>query len=110
LRIGVLFTKDPLIIKGDLNMIFIGKYYTDKDIIDGVLGIKIFTLINKIISHVPIVGWILTGKDKNFSILSFSVKGKLNKPKILPLPIQSIGGGLLNIIRRSLTFPFQLGK
>ncbi len=107
---GVLFTKDPLIIKGDLNMIFIGKYYTDKDIIDGVLGIKIFTLINKIISHVPIVGWILTGKDKNFSILSFSVKGKLNKPKILPLPIQSIGGGLLNIIRRSLTFPFQLGK
>lgn len=107
---GVLLTVNPLVMTGDLNMIFIGKYNIDKGNIDGILGVKTFALINKIVSHVPIVGWILTGKDKSFSVLSFSVKGKIKKPDILPLPIESIGGGLLNIIERSLTFPFKLIK
>lgn len=107
---GVLLTVNPLVMTGDLNMVFIGKYYIDKGNVDGILGIKTFALINKIVSHVPIVGWILTGKDKSFSVLSFSVKGKINKPYILPLPVESIGGGLLNIIERSLTFPFKLIK
>ncbi len=107
---GIMATTKPIIFKGELNMVFQGIYDIKQNNIDGTLGIKTFTLINKIISKIPIVGWILTGKDKSFSIMTFSVKDKLNNPLIAPMPIKSIGKGVLNIIRRSLTFPFEVVK
>ncbi|NOZ83254.1 MAG: hypothetical protein GXP60_00295 [Epsilonproteobacteria bacterium] len=107
---GVMATTKPIIFKGELNMVFQGTYNIKQNNINGILGIKTFTLINKIISKIPIVGWILTGKDKSFSIMTFSVKDKLNNPLITPMPIKSVGEGVLNIIERSLTFPFEIIK
>jgi len=107
---GTVATVKPIVLAGKLDMMFQGRYKIKQKDINGIVGIKTFTLINKIVSKIPIVGWILTGKDKSFSIMTFSVKGKPKNPSITPLPIKSVGIGLLNIIKRSLTFPFEVIK
>ncbi|GEM_PF-5889040 len=107
---GTVATVKPIVLAGKLDMVFQGRYKIKQKDINGIVGIKTFTLINKIVSKIPIVGWILTGKDKSFSIMTFSVKGKPENPSITPLPIKSVGIGLLNIIKRSLTFPFEVIK
>jgi hypothetical protein len=109
---GLLSIKDenPLIIKGkNLNMFFVGDYrFSDKHI-NGIVTFTTFRTINQIISSIPVLGWIIGGKEKSFTGLSFRVKGKIdNKMTAYPVPLTSLSKGMFNIIKRTLTSPLHL--
>lgn len=60
---------------------------------------------NFIIKNIPIIRDIMAG-----SIISipFEVSGDLTKAKVTPLPPQSVGKGLINLLGRTLKAPFKL--
>ena len=61
--------------------------------------------VDQIISHIPIVGYILGG---DFISIPVRVRGDLNDPEIIPLSPAAIGEELLGVMKRTLTFPFKL--
>jgi hypothetical protein len=61
--------------------------------------------VDQIISHIPIVGYIL-GSD--FISIPVRIRGDLKDPEITPLPPSAIGEGLLGVMKRTLTVPFKL--
>jgi hypothetical protein len=71
--------------------------------------ITTFTFLNRLISSIPIIGHILGGKEKSFTGLSFRVDGYLDgKMNLYPIPWESLGKGLLDIITRTITLPAYL--
>ena len=76
----------------------------NKDI-DFTLILAPLRTVDKIVSHIPIAGNIL-GDD--FISIPVRVRGDWNDPTIIPLPPSAVGQGLLNITKRTLTFPFKL--
>ena len=110
LKNGILKTTKPLTVKGTSNNLFInGDVNLTNYHIDSLFMITTFTLINRIISSIPIIGHILGGKEKSFTGLSFRVDGYLDgKMNIYPVPWESLGKGLLDIITRTITLPAYL--
>ena len=109
---GLLSIEDenPLIIRGkELDIFFAGDYRLSDKYINGIVTFTTFRTINRIISSIPVLGWIIGGKEKSFTGLSFRVKGKIEgKMTAYPVPITSLSKGMLNVIKRTLTFPLHL--
>ncbi len=91
----------------NLNIFADGEYNILNNYMNVYLTFTTFRAINTLISHIPIMGWIVGGKERSFSGISLRVKGYTNKTlKIQAVPIESLGKGFLHIIQRTLTLPF----
>ncbi|OSS41616.1 Uncharacterized protein involved in outer membrane biogenesis [Desulfurella amilsii] len=110
LKDGTIKTTKPLTVKGTSNNLFInGNVNLTNYHVDTLFMITTFTFINRIISYIPIIGHILGDKEKSFTGLSFRVNGYLDgKMNIYPVPWESLGKGLLDIITRTITLPAYL--
>ncbi|NPA81513.1 MAG: DUF3971 domain-containing protein, partial [Epsilonproteobacteria bacterium] len=73
------------------------------------LDLQISTLqnVDKIIGNIPIVGYILLGKDKRNSI-TVKIRGDVNDPKVETYLIKDIFSMPFNIIKRTLSIPFSV--
>ncbi len=73
------------------------------------LNLEISTLqnIDKIIKHIPIVGYIILGKDGRNSV-GVKVRGDFKDPKVETYLVKDIFKMPLNILKRTLNFPFML--
>ena len=108
---NILKTKedDAAIIKGKSVDIFTyGKYDLLKSKIDAYVTFITFSTINKIISHIPIIGWIVTGKNRSFTGLSFHVYGDSNNPTIKPIPFKNLAKGVLGVVKRTIMLPLSI--
>jgi hypothetical protein len=54
------------------------------------------------------VGWILTGKDKDFVTVYFEAKGPWADPRVNAIPAKSLGKGVFNMFRRVFELPVRL--
>ena len=57
------------------------------------------------LSKIPLIGYILVGKDQNTSTTTLSLKGPMNDPVVTNTLAKDIGVGSFNILTRALTFP-----
>ena len=108
---NILKTKenDAAIIKGKSVDIFAyGKYDLIKSKIDVYVTFITFSTINKIISHIPIIGWIVAGKNRSFTGLSFHVYGSSNSPTIKPIPFKNLAKGVLGVVKRTIMLPLSI--
>ena len=81
----------------------------NKKQINAKLNIAIIQDYSKIISYIPVAGYILLGKDKNFSY-SVDVTGDLKKPNISTSLMKDTATAPYNILKRVITLPLQLFK
>jgi len=58
-----------------------------------------------VISSIPIVGYIITGKDKNFKT-SVDIKGTFEKQEFETHTVKNASHGIFNVIKRTLSVPF----
>jgi hypothetical protein len=75
--------------------------------IDLVLAIAPLKTVDWIVSHIPIVGYILGGTLVSIPV---KVKGDLSDPRIIPLDPAEIGAEFLGGMKRTLKAPFKLIK
>jgi hypothetical protein len=61
--------------------------------------------VDRIISHIPIVRYILGG---TLIAIPVRVMGDLKDPKIIPLDPSAVGSELLGVLKRTLSLPFKL--
>ncbi|WP_035587790.1 AsmA-like C-terminal domain-containing protein [Hippea jasoniae] len=99
----------PLYLKGKtLDLFAYGTYDLNKSFINGYVTFITFSTINSIVSEIPIIGYILTGKQKSFTGLCFKVKGNINNPSIKPVPFKNLAKGVFGVVKRTLELPLEL--
>jgi uncharacterized protein involved in outer membrane biogenesis len=104
---GIASTDDFVVDSDAMRITIIGKVDLGKNLIDARIGIHPLVTLDTVLSHIPIIGYILTGKEKAFLSYVYEVKGDLNDPKIEAIPFKSIGEGFLGIIKRLLETPLR---
>ncbi len=105
---GSVATKDLFISSNAINVSIVGNADIVKEELNLTLGAQPLQTVDKIINRIPIVGWLLTGKEKNLVTAYFEAKGKWSDPQVSAIPVKSMGKGLLNIFIRAFELPVRL--
>ena len=105
---GILATQDLFITSNAINVSIIGNVDIVKEELDVTIGAQPLQTVDKIVNRIPIVGWLLTGKDKNLVTAYFEAKGKWSDPQVSVIPVKSISRGILNIFIRAFELPVKL--
>ncbi|HZV82250.1 MAG TPA: AsmA-like C-terminal domain-containing protein [Geobacteraceae bacterium] len=105
---GTLSTNDLFVTSNAMNMSFVGSYNYIHDNMNFTLGIQPLQTVDKVVSHIPIVGWILTGKDKTLLTTYFEIKGKTSDPQVSAIPVKYLAKGVFDIFKRVFQLPAKL--
>jgi len=99
---------DSIYIKGDSSTI-IGKGELDlvKKTIDIELGIQVARTLSKVVGSIPIVGYILVGKEKSLTV-GLTITGNLDKPVVEVSAAKDILSYPLQLIKRTFETPQHL--
>ena len=85
-----------------------GRVDLTKGRIDFDLGAQPLGTIDFLISNLPIVGYILTGKEKSLVIYYFKIKGPLSRPEVQYVPLKNLGDSFIGLFKRLLLSPGRL--
>ena len=105
---GILYTNDLVLKSDSINMAIVGKFDMINETIDITVGVQPLQTIDKIVGIVPILGWIIAGKDRTLIMVYFSVKGPANDPVVTAIPFQSMATGVFGIFKRIFQLPVEI--
>ena len=107
---GYLHTEDLKITSEAMNLSLIGRQGLTDNSLDFTLGVMPLRTVDKIITSIPIAGWILTGEDKALLTAHFKIEGTSESPKVTAIPINSLSNTVFGIFKRTLGLPGKLVK
>lgn len=102
---GKLKTEDLFLTGNAMNMSLIGSVDLIGKELDLLLGVKPFRTVDKIVTHIPIAGWLLTGDEKALITAHFEITGQSDDPEVRPIPVTSLSSQALGIFKRILGLP-----
>ncbi|MEI6306528.1 MAG: AsmA-like C-terminal domain-containing protein, partial [Deltaproteobacteria bacterium] len=105
---GSVSSQDLFISSDAINISVVGSADVVKEELNFTIGVQPLQTVDKIVNRIPVVGWLLTGKDKNFLTAYFEAKGKWSNPQVSAIPVKSISKGILNIFKRVFELPVRL--
>lgn len=105
LKQGILATDDLFVDSNAMNLSLIGNADLARKKLDLLLGVKPLRTVDKIVSQIPIAGWLLTGDEKALITAHFEIKGNSEDPDVTPVPITSISEKAVGIFKRVLGLP-----
>jgi hypothetical protein len=88
----------------------VGHLNLRQNIIDAKVGVLPLVTVDTLLSKIPLIGYILTGKRKGLLVFYFDVKGPISDPAVSMISVTSVGDAILGIIGRTLTTPIRLFK
>lgn len=105
-----LLSSDNLFVKSDIvNISIVGKADIVKEVFtETVVGVQPLQTVDKIISNIPIIGWILTDETRSMVSFYFHVKGKWGDPNVSVMPIQTMAEGTFNFFKKIFQLPAKL--
>ncbi len=105
---GVL-TSDNFFIDSDAMQISaVGKIDFVGKMLDNTVGVHPLQTVDKIVSKIPIAGWLVTNEKGNLITVHFKVEGTWDNPDVKAIPVQSITKGTLDVFRRLFQLPEKL--
>jgi hypothetical protein len=110
LRDGYIYLKEVVIDGPAMKIAGEGKVDLDKGEADIVVLLAPLKTVDTVMSHIPVVGRIVTGKSGTFISVPFSVSGPLNNPRMTLLPPEAVGSGLWGVLKRTLQAPVEMFK
>lgn len=102
---GRLETEDLAVTGNAINLSLVGNYDLRQDQFDLVMGVKPFGTVDKIVSKIPLAGWILTGESKALITAHFRICGPSKAPEVEAIPITSVSEKAIGIFQRVLGLP-----
>ena len=108
LKDGILSSNDLFVNSNAMNMSLVGKTDIINEELDLNIGIQPLQTIDKVVSHIPVVGWILTSDTKGLITLYFVAKGKWNDPTVNAIPVKSMARGVFDIFKKIFQLPAKL--
>jgi uncharacterized protein involved in outer membrane biogenesis len=108
LKDGILSSNDLFVKSNAMNMSIVGETDIIREELNLNIGIQPLQTVDKIVSHIPVVGWILTNETKSLITLYFRAQGKLGDPTVNAIPVTSMSKGVWDIFKRLFQLPEKL--
>jgi hypothetical protein len=105
---GILSTNDLFINSDSMNISSVGTTDIIREKLDAIIGIQPFQTVDKVVSRIPVVGWILTSDTKGLITLYFQAHGDRSDPTVDVMPVTSMGKGVLGIFKNLFHLPEKL--
>jgi len=105
---GVLYTEKFFLKSPPFDAVGKGSIDLRANTLDAEMGIRPFQSADSILSKIPVVGYIITGKDRAFVTYYFKVKGPLKDPDVKYIPLTKTAKGLIDMVKRLFTTPLRL--
>lgn len=105
---GVVSTENIRVDSDAMNMSYVGSYDMVRDRLDLLVVVKPLGTVDKVVTSLPVAGWILGGDQKALITAQFKVTGSGAKPKVEAIPISSMSKGILGFFQRTLSLPLKL--
>ena len=102
---GIISTEDLLLTSDSLRMSAVGRIDLTKGTIDSVLALHPFVTIDKIITNIPLAGWIIGGEERSTITMYYEIKGPLARPEVNAIPVKGMGKKVFGIFQRILQAP-----
>ena len=102
---GLLTSENIWVDSEAMNLSVVGTMDLVKKKTDTVLGVKPLGTVDKIITHIPIAGYILAGEDKALVTAYFDIKGDIQDPVVEAVPMASISNKAKGIFKRIFGLP-----
>lgn len=87
---GVLSSEDLTIASNAMDLSLVGNYDLRQDDLDLLMGVKPFGTVDKVVSKIPLAGWILTGDNKALITAHFQIRGPSAEPEVKAIPVTSV--------------------
>lgn len=107
---GTVKTEDLAITSEAMNLSMVGTQDLINDQIDFTLGVMPLRTVDKVITKIPIAGWILAGENKALLTAYFKIEGPSEEPQVSVIPIDSVSKTVFGIFKRTLGLPGKLVK
>ncbi len=107
---GVLETDNLIMESPVFNAAATGRVDLNNLEVDFDVGTEPLGTIDLLVSKIPVIGYILTGKEKSILVYYFKVKGPLFKPKVSYVPLKNLGNSMISFIRRLFLSPVYIFK
>lgn len=107
---GVVETEDFIMQSPVINLSTTGSLDLSNRSVRAEMAAQPFGTIDAIASRIPLLGYILTGKDGTFIIYYFRVEGDVRNPLVTYIPFKNLGTGTLNVLHRLLLTPGRIAK
>jgi uncharacterized protein involved in outer membrane biogenesis len=108
LRDGVLSSEDLFIKSDSMNISVVGTTDIVREELNHNIGIQPLQTVDKIVSYVPVAGWILTDDKRRLLTLYFHAQGKWSDPVVKAIPFKSMSKGLQDIYKNLFHLPSKL--
>ncbi|WP_026841491.1 YhdP family protein [Citrifermentans bremense] len=105
---GIASTENLFLDSNAMNISAVGRLNLVKNELDLNIGVQPLQTVDKVVSKIPIVGWVLTGKDKSLITTYFEAKGRIDDPQVTAVPVKSLAKGVFNIFKRVFELPARL--
>lgn len=105
---GILTTQDFFIDSNVMHVTTVGSIDIVKETLDMLIGVQPLQTVDRIVSRIPVVGWILSGGDGSLVTTYFEAKGSWENPEVTAIPVKTMAKGTLDIFRRVFELPVRL--
>ncbi len=107
---GLMTTQDMHIVSEAMNMSLVGTKNLIEDSVDFDLAVMPLRTVDKVITNIPIAGWILTGEEQALVSAQFKIRGPSENPAVTAVPISSVSDTVFGILKRTIGLPIKLIK
>jgi uncharacterized protein YhdP len=105
---GVISTEDLFLDSDQIRISAVGTVNLVDDRLNLNLGVEPLVTVDKILNNLPLIGRIITGKDKSLIVSYFTVTGNIADPEVKVIPLKSLTKGVSGILEQILGIPQQL--
>ncbi|MFZ5774779.1 MAG: AsmA-like C-terminal domain-containing protein [Thermodesulfobacteriota bacterium] len=97
------------VIRGEgLNLFIKGRMHLTSFQVDAVVMVSPLKTIDAIIAKIPLLGRVIGGETGTVVTFPVAVTGNIADPQVTLLPPSEVGEGVMNIIKRAITLPFNM--
>ncbi|SHJ88027.1 AsmA-like C-terminal region [Malonomonas rubra DSM 5091] len=107
---GRAYTEDMRVISEAMNLSMVGSQNLLDGTLDYQLGVMPLRTVDKVISSIPLAGWVLTGENKALFTAHFKIEGPGDKPKVTAVPVDTVSDTVFGIFKRTVGLPGKLVK
>lgn len=79
-----------------------------KEYLHTLVGVQPLQTVDKAVSLIPVIGWVLTDKNRSVITVYFEVRGSMDDPVVAAIPVKAMARGILDIFKNIFQLPAKL--
>jgi hypothetical protein len=102
---GIARTDNLVLDSRAMKVTAVGTVNLAEDTVDLTVAVRPFQNVDRILTTIPLAGWLLGGKEKSIFVAYYHVTGSMREPQVTAVPLKSVGRNVFGIFRNLLEIP-----